>query len=228
MPMKISIIIPVLNEGGIIRDSLTALAPLRSAGHEVIVVDGGSRDNTLELAQPLADQAIQCPPGRAGQMNKGAAVAHGDILVFLHADTRLPSNADTLIIKGLKYAERDWGRFDVRLAGNPPLLRIIELMMNWRSRVTAIATGDQCLFMRRALFDTIGGYPDIALMEDIAISKLLKWHGRPLCIREKVVASSQRWEQQGVLRTILLMWRLRLGYFLGEDPLHLAQLYQQK
>lgn len=225
--MKLSIIIPTLNEAAIIRGSLMALSKLRAAGHEVIVADGGSQDHTLELAQPLADRIIQCPAGRAGQMNASAKAAHGDVLVFLHADTLLPLNADSLIINGLKQSGNGWGRFDVRLAGRRPMLRIIELMMNWRSRLTSIATGDQCLFIRRALFDTIGGYPDIALMEDIAISKLLKRHGQPLCIRQKVITSSRRWEQRGMLRTILLMWRLRLGYALGVDPQRLARIWRQ-
>lgn len=223
--MKISIIIPTLNEGAIIHGSLTALSKLRSAGHEIIVADGGSSDNTVISAQALADQVITCEPGRARQMNTGAKAAHGDILVFLHADTLLPLNADSLIIEGLKQSGKDWGRFNVRLAGRRPALRIVEALMNWRSRISGIATGDQCLFMRHEIFATIGGYPNIALMEDIAISKLLKQHGRPLCIKQKVLTSSRRWEQQGVLRTILLMWRLRLGYFLGEDPQRLARIY---
>lgn len=225
--MKLSIIIPTLNEAAIIRGSLTALSKLRSAGHEVIVADGGSQDNTLELARPLADQVIQCPVGRARQMNAGANAAYGDVLVFLHADTLLPLNADALIINGLKQSGNSWGRFDVRLAGRRPMLRVIELMMNWRSRITGIATGDQCLFMRREIFEAIDGYPDIALMEDIAISKRLKQHGRPLCIKQKVITSSRRWEQQGMLRTILLMWRLRLGYYLGVDPQRLARIWQR-
>jgi rSAM/selenodomain-associated transferase 2 len=226
--MKLSIIIPTFNEGAIIRASLKALAPMRSAGHEIIVVDGGSHDDTVSNAQPLADRMISCERGRARQMNAGAKAARGNVLVFLHADTLLPLNADSLIIDGMRQSSKNWGRFDIRLAGRRPPLRIVETLMNWRSRLSGISTGDQCLFVRREVFEAIGGFPDIALMEDVAISRLLKRHGRPLCIRNKVITSSRRWEQRGILRTVLLMWRLRLGYFFGEDPRHLARLYQRQ
>ena len=225
--MKLSIIIPTLNEEGVIRSSLTALAALRRSGHEVIIVDGGSRDNTVALAQPLADKVITSQAGRATQMNAGTRFSHGDVLVFLHADTRLPPNSDILIINGLKQYAKVWGRFDVHLGGRQPSLRIIETMMNWRSRLSAIATGDQCLFIRREIFTAVGGYPEIKLMEDIAISSLLKRYGRPLCITQKAITSSRRWQQRGILRTILLMWRLRIGYFFGENTQYLAQRYQQ-
>jgi len=225
--MKLSIIIPTLNEGAIICASLTALSRLRSAGHEVIVADGGSSDNTVILSQALADKVIASESGRARQMNAGAKAAHGDVLLFLHADSILPPSADVLINTGLKQSGKSWGRFDVRLAGNHMILRVVETLMNWRSRFSGIATGDQCLFIRRELFDAIGGFPDIPLMEDIAVSGVLKRYERPLCIRQTAVTSSRRWEQQGFMRTIFLMWRLRLGYFLGEDPGHLARVYQQ-
>ena len=223
--MKLSIIIPTLNEATVIGSSLAALTSLRERGHEVIVVDGGSRDDTVQLAQSLAYQIFTANKGRASQMNKGAEIANGDVLVFLHADSLLPPNAESLIIEGLNQRNKTWGRFDVRLAGRQPFLRIIETLMNWRSRISGIATGDQCLFVHRELFDHMGGFPEIALMEDIAISKRLKRYGRPLCIRQRVITSSRRWEQQGTLRTVLLMWRLRLGYFLGESPEHLARRY---
>ena len=224
--MKLSIIIPTLNEEAIICSALGALAWLQAKGHEVIVADGASRDNTVKLAQPLADQVISSKTGRAFQMNAGAGAAHGDILVFLHADTLLPRDADTLIMNGFAQSGRKWGRFDVRLAGRRPSLRLIEFMMNRRSRFSGIMTGDHCLFVRRELFNAIGGFPEIALMEDIAISRLLKRHGRPLCIKQQVITSSRRWEQKGVLRTTLLMWRLRLGYFLGENTRRLARIYR--
>jgi len=226
--MRLSIIIPTLNEGAIISTLLTAISGLRSAGHEIIVADGGSSDNTVIAAQPLADKVITAETGRARQMNTGARAACGDVLVFLHADSFLPSNANDLIISGIKKSGKSWGKFDVQLSGGYLILRIVEIMMNWRSRLSGIATGDQCLFICRELFDAVGGFPDLALMEDIAISSLLKQREYPLCIREKVITSSRRWERQGFMRTILLMWRLRLGFLLGEDTQRLAQVYQQK
>jgi rSAM/selenodomain-associated transferase 2 len=223
--MKLSIIIPTLNEAAIIGSSLAALKALRQAGHEIIVVDGGSQDETVQLAKSIAGQICIANKGRASQMNKGAEIANGDVLVFLHADSSLPPNADSLIIEGLIHSNKSWGRFDVQLTGSQPFLRIVETLMNWRSRISGIATGDQCLFVSRELFDHIGGFPEIALMEDIAISKRLKRSGQPLCIKRRVITSSRRWERQGTLRTVLLMWRLRAGYFLGESPEHLARRY---
>ena len=203
--------------------TLHALAPLRAAGHEVIVVDGGSEDATREIAAPLADRVLIAPRGRAAQMNAGAAEATGAALVFLHADTRLPARADVLILDSLK--THCWGRFDVRIEAAHPLLRVIAFAMNLRSRLTGIATGDQAIFVRR---DAFPGFPEIALMEDVALSKLMKRQSPPACLREKAVTSGRRWEQRGVLRTMLLMWRLRLGYFLGTDPDELARRYASK
>jgi len=223
--VSISIIIPCLNEAGGIAGSLEALQPLRRRGTEVIVVDGGSSDDSVALASPLADRILTAPRGRASQMNTGAAVARGNVLLFLHADCVLPAGADHSIIEGLAASGRQWGRFDVRLEGANPLLHVIAFMMNWRSRLTSIATGDQGLFMTRELFAAAGGFPAIALMEDIALSRILKSHGAPLCLRERIIASGRRWERHGVLRTILLMWRLRLAYFLGATPADLALRY---
>ncbi|MEO6696754.1 MAG: TIGR04283 family arsenosugar biosynthesis glycosyltransferase, partial [Gammaproteobacteria bacterium] len=163
--------------------------------------------------------------GRARQMNLGAATACGEILLFLHADTRLPQNAGAVIHSGLAQTGARWGRFDVRLSGRPPLLRVVEALMNWRSRLTGIATGDQAIFVRRDLFERAGGFPDIPLMEDIALSRILKRFSRPFCVRERVITSSRRWEQHGIVRTIFLMWRLRLAYALGADPEQLVRRY---
>jgi len=221
----ISIIIPALNEALFIRHTLLALQPLRLLGHEVIVVDGGSHDATDSIAQPLSDQFIRSHRGRARQLNAGARAAKGNILLFLHADTLLPESADRLVIEGLKETNRIWGRFDVILSGRHPLLRIVECAMNCRSRLTGITTGDQALFVRRDLFERVGGFPEIEIMEDIALSRILKKHGPPLCLWQKVVTSSRRWERNGILRTILLMWHLRLAYALGVDPGRLAHLY---
>jgi rSAM/selenodomain-associated transferase 2 len=220
----LSIIVPVIDEAPILAAALQGLAPLRSRGAEVILVDGGSNDGTVDLARPLADRLIVARRGRATQMNAGAAAACGDVLLFLHADTRLPDHADRLVVDGLARSGRQWGRFDVGFDGGG-LLRLVAAMMNIRSRLTGICTGDQAIFITRAAFDAIGGFPSIALMEDIAVSTRLKRVSRPLCLRARVTTSGRRWRKHGVLRTILLMWRLRLAYFFGADPAHLADQY---
>lgn len=221
----LSIIVPVLDEEDNIAACLGALAEYREHGAEVIVADGGSRDRTLEFAQPLADQVMAAPRGRAAQMNAGAARANGEVLLFLHADTRLPPQADRLILDGLNQSGRAWGRFDVRIAGHSPALRVVATAMNLRSRLSGIATGDQAMFVTRKAFVQCGGFPDIPLMEDIALSRCLKRIGPPLCLRARVETSGRRWERHGILRTILLMWRLRLAYFLGSEPAALARRY---
>jgi rSAM/selenodomain-associated transferase 2 len=222
---KLSIIIPVLNEGDGIAAALDALAHLRAVGTEVIVVDGGSRDATVERAQLRADRVVLATRGRALQMNAGAERASGDILLFLHADTRLPAEADRVVLDGLDQSRRVWGRFDVKIDGRSRLLPVVAWLMRLRSRLTGIATGDQAIFLRREAFQVVGGFPTIALMEDIAICKRLKRLGRPLCLRACVTTSGRRWEKHGVLSTILLMWRLRFAYFLGADPKQLARRY---
>jgi rSAM/selenodomain-associated transferase 2 len=221
----LSIILPVLNEADIIAAALAALSPLRQRGAEVIVADGGSRDGTAGLARPGADRVIVAPRGRAAQMNAGAALARGDVLIFLHADTRLPDNADALVRDGLERSRRAWGRFDIAIAGRSPLLALVARTINLRSRLSGIATGDQAMFVTRDVFARVGGFPDIALMEDVALSRALKRVSRPLCIATKVTTSGRRWEQHGVLRTVVLMWRLRLAYFLGAQPAALARRY---
>jgi rSAM/selenodomain-associated transferase 2 len=218
---RLSVIIPALNEAQGIRAALEALAPLRGRGHEVIVVDGGSSDDTARLAADLCDRVITAPRGRALQMNAGARVATGDALVFLHADTRLPPFADEPIFQFLGIFE--WGRFDVDIEGRHPLLKVVAWAMNLRSRLSGIATGDQAIFVRRQAF---GGFPEIALMEDIEFSRAMKRRGRPACLRSRVCTSGRRWEARGVVRTILLMWRLRLLYFFGAPPERLARLYK--
>ena len=224
--MKLSFIIPTLNEAEYIGACLLPLQSLRKKGHQVIVADGGSTDETAAIAATLADHVVTCPSGRrAMQMNKGARLAVGDVLVFLHADTLLPEDVDHYLLNGVNIG-RGWGRFDVRLSGNGPALRIIEWFMNVRSRLTGIATGDQAIFVTQGLFEESGGYPDIAIMEDIAFSKILKKRMPPVCLRKKVVASSRRWEKFGVIRTVLQMWMLRARYFLGADPDNLARQYE--
>jgi rSAM/selenodomain-associated transferase 2 len=220
---RLTIVLPVLNEAAIIVAALRALAPLRARGAEIIVADGYSRDGTAQLAKPFADRVITVPRGRGAPMNAGAALGTGDALLFLHADTALPDNADRLIDAAL--ARRAWGRFDLRIAGRHPFLAVVARMINWRSRLTGIATGDQAIFVSRKAFKAVGGFPDLPLMEDIAISRRLKRLCRPYCIATPAVTSGRRWEQNGVIRTILLMWRLRLGYYLGVEPELLARLY---
>ncbi len=222
--MTLSIIMPVLNEAAGIASALHTLAPLRARGADLIVVDGGSVDGTLELAAALADRVLSAPRGRSSQMNVGAAAAKGEVLLFLHADTRLPENADRLITDGLARSRRQWGRFDVVFAEGG-LLRLVAMMMNWRSRLTGIATGDQAMFTSRAAFQSAGGFPPIALMEDVALSVRLKRIGPPLCLRACVTTSGRRWNKHGLARTVLLMWLLRLRYFLGADPARLARDY---
>ena len=222
----ISIVIPTLDEEACIAASLARLQPLRSAGAEVIVADGGSRDATRVLAQPLADRVVETARGRAAQMNAGAKASRGDALLFLHADTELPPAAIEAVAAALR--SRAWGRFDVTISGAAPMLSVVAYFMNARSRLTGIATGDQAIFATRAAFEAAGGFPAIALMEDVAISKALKRISAPACLREKVVTSGRRWERHGVLRTIVLMWRLRLAYALGADPARLASRYDRR
>jgi rSAM/selenodomain-associated transferase 2 len=222
---RLSIVMPVLNEAAGIVTTLVALAPLRARGAEVIVVDGGSSDDTLVFARPWADSICVFPGGRARQMNAGAARASGEVLLFLHADTQLPPSADELVVEALR-ENAGWGRFDVRIVGAPRMLRIVALLMNLRSRWSGIATGDQAIFMRRAQFEAIGGFPDQPLMEDVEISRRLRAISRPVCLRTQVRTSGRRWEKRGVWRTIFLMWRLRWRYWRGEPAATLAEAYR--
>lgn len=226
--MRLSVIIPVLNEYAEIARNLPALQWLRQLGHEVIVVDGGSWDHSVAAATPFADKVLVSSQGRSRQMNAGATSASGDVLLFLHIDTLLPE--DTVLILQQRFESKPeiWGRFDVRLSGERPLFRVIERLMNWRSRITGIATGDQAIFMSRSLYAKAGGYADIPLMEDIELCRRLKRHMRPQCLRQRVHTSARRWEANGPINTILLMWRLRFAFWLGTDPQRLAERYSQR
>lgn len=223
---NLSIVMPVLNEAPDIDDALLALAPLRARGAQIIVADGGSSDGSVASAQDCGVQVIHAPRGRALQMNAGAQQATGDVLLFLHADTALPADADTLIAQALAAGPAVWGRFDVRIAGRHPALRMIAACMNLRSRWSCIATGDQALFMTRTAFTAVGGFPAQLLMEDIEMSRRLLKLSRPACLRAQVLTSGRRWETRGVWRTVLLMWRLRLAYWRGAPPERLADLYK--
>lgn len=190
------------------------------------MVDGGSADDSRKMSATLVDMVIQSPKGRAVQMNNGAISATGDVLLFLHADTLLPSQAAQLVDNAL-LGGRCWGRFNIRLSGTHLMFRIIERMMNWRSCLTGIATGDQAIFMTRESYQQVGGFPEIALMEDIEMSKRLRQVSRPACVKVPAITSSRRWEQGGIFRTIFLMWRIRLSYFFGAGPEKLAAIYHQ-
>lgn len=222
--MRISIVMPVLDEAAELGARLAALQALRAQGVELVIVDGGSRDATVAVARAGCDRLVVAPRGRAVQMNAGAAAARGDVLWFVHADTGVPLPALTALLRACGQGAQ-WGRFDVRLSGRSPLLRVIATAMNLRSRLTGIATGDQGLFVRRALFERIGGYPPLALMEDIALSVRLKRVARPACLRPPLTTSSRRWERDGILRTVVLMWRLRFAYWRGADPAELRRRY---
>ena len=231
--LTVAVIVPVFNESQHLEKNLSELL----AGHsfdEVIVVDGGSTDASVEIvcklmsldatgAQPVP-YLIQAPRARARQMHAGALAAGADVLLFLHADTALPSDAVGQIRNAIHGGYLS-GRFDVRLSGQQFLFRVIERLMNWRSRVSGIATGDQGLFVRRDVYRMLGGFAPVALMEDIEFSTRLKWVGKPACLRGPVIASSRRWEERGILRTVLSMWTLRFLYWLGVSPERLARWY---
>jgi rSAM/selenodomain-associated transferase 2 len=222
----LGVVLPTLDEAATIETTLRALAPLRARGAVVVVADGGSRDETTARASPLADRVLAAPRGRARQMNAGAAACAGaEVLVFLHADTQLPADADAQIDDAL--AHHGWGRFDVRIDGRSPWLPVVAALMNLRSRATGIATGDQAIFMTRAAFDAVGGFPDQPMMEDIEISRRLKRRvGRPACLRARVVTSGRRWDERGAWRTIVLMWRLRWAYWRGASAATIAARYR--
>jgi rSAM/selenodomain-associated transferase 2 len=220
---QLSIVIPALNESANIVRTLMALQPLRQGGHEVILVDGGSTDDTVALAEGLVDQVLTGVRGRGRQMNLGARHAWGDTLLFLHADTFIPYDLIPQISHAL--ASHQWGFFRVRLSGRHPVLRMVAWLMNLRSCLSGIGTGDQALFVTKRLFQASGGYADIPLMEDIELCKRLKSTGRPACIRSPVTTSSRRWEENGIVKTVWLMWRLRWAYFFGADPAELVKRY---
>ena len=224
---RLSVIVPTLDEAEHIAGSLQSLTSARRRGAEIIVVDGGSSDATIAVAEPYADRVLQAPRGRAAQLNAGAQSASGDVLLFMHADTAAPENVDLILAAALAGRVTAWGRFDVHIESRRRVLGMVAAMMNLRSRLSGIATGDQGMFVTRTLFDRVCGFPALPLMEDIALSRALKRVASPLCLRAKIVTSGRRWERRGVARTIWLMWRLRLAYYLGADPADLAPRYDQ-
>lgn len=222
---RLSIVVPTLDEAPGIASSLQALSALRQRGHELIVVDGGSRDETVSLATPLADAVLHAARGRAAQMNAGAAHAHAPVLLFLHADTQLPPDADRHVLHAIAAGAR-WGRFDVSIAGRSAWFPLISALMNLRSRLSGIATGDQAIFVETALFRHLGGFAPQPLMEDVELSRRLRAVAPPACLRPRVTTSGRRWEARGVWRTIVLMWRLRWRYWRGATPESLARDYR--
>lgn len=216
---------PVFREGHELLANLARLQLFRRQGHEVILVDGGGSEQECAGCDNLVDQLLRSPTGRAIQMNCGAAAATGDVLLFLHADTVLPDGAPQRIMQGLETGGQVWGRFDVQLSGRSRLFRLIAVMMNLRSRLTGICTGDQAIFVDATVFRRLGGYPVQPLMEDIALCSALRRLSRPLCLTPAVITSSRRWEEHGAWRTIALMWWLRLAYFLGTPPEKLHARY---
>ena len=221
--MRLSVIIPVLNEEGTIGAAVDDLA--RVEPDEIIVVDGGSADRTPEIVRDRAARLVTSARGRAAQMNEGARCAGGDVLLFLHADTSLPATARLDIEGCLADPACVGGRFDIRLDSARPLLRVVGRMISLRSRLTRVATGDQAIFARRAVFERIGGFPVLPIMEDVTFSRALKKQGRIACLRSRVVSSARRWKRNGPVRTILLMWALKLLYLAGVPPAALKRLY---
>lgn len=226
--MQLSIIIPVLNEADALPGLLDNLLPLRAGGAEVIVVDGGSEDGSQQIASRAGAQVICAVRGRARQMNAGASAAHGEVLLFLHADTLLPTCAGQAIEAAIRRSAHEyaWGHFDVHIVGSSPMLRVVAGLMNWRSRLSGIATGDQAMFVTRRAFEAVGGFPDQPLMEDVELSKRLSARSAPICLAEQVATSGRRWEAHGVWRTIWLMWRLRWSYWRGVPASELVKLYR--
>ena len=228
MPAQLSVIVICLNEGTAITRTLAPMDVWRARGVEVIVVDGTSEDDTVEQAYQHANRVLVVSAGRARQLNAGAAVAKGQNLLFLHADTIAPNDADQIICSSIRQADNPmtWGRFNVRIEGQSQWLAVIAFMMNWRSRITGIATGDQGLFMTRAAYDAVGGFADQPIMEDIETSQRLCQLSWPICLPQKVTTSGRRWETRGVWRTIMLMWSLRWRYWRGESAASLAKDYR--
>lgn len=225
MTPKLSIIVPMLNEAQQLPALLGHLQIWKAKGCQVILVDGGSDDGSVEIAAAQFS-VISARAGRATQMNTGADFASAERLLFLHADTRLPNDADRLILDALQKTSKQWGRFDVSIQGNSKMLPVVSWLMNKRSRLSGIATGDQAIFVTRGAFEAVSGFPDQPLMEDIEISRRLKKFSSPICLAQKVTTSGRRWDQRGSWRTIFLMWRLRWAYWRGASPETLASIYR--
>ncbi|ARQ00887.1 TIGR04283 family arsenosugar biosynthesis glycosyltransferase [Pseudorhodoplanes sinuspersici] len=221
----LSIIVPVLNEARTITNALTALKPFRQRGVEVIVVDGGSDDDTAQLAQPLADRVIRGPRGRAAQMNEGAKAASGFIFLFLPSEITLPADADTQVMYGRARDTSVWGRFDMRLTGQHALLPIAARILNWRSRMSGIASSEQAIFIQRETFFRLGGFPDMPVMDDVEMSKRLKAISPPICVASRVTVPARRFDREGFWTTLRMMWLMRFRYRMGMKPAEILKRY---
>lgn len=222
---SVAVVVPLLNEAALLPSMMKTWENL--GANELLIVDGGSNDGSRELLDQSGLRWMRSEAGRARQMNVGAAASSSDILLFLHADTQLPPHALQAARDAFHRAETVAGRFDVRIEGGHPMLRIVERAMCWRSRLTGISTGDQAIFVCREVFERIGGFPDQPLMEDIELSKRLKREGSIACLPLQVRTSGRRWESRGMFATILLMWWLRLLYWLGVSPERLVRMYRE-
>lgn len=221
----LSIIVPVLNEARTIAGVLNTLRPFRQRGAEIIVVDGGSDDDTAQLAQPLADRVVKAPRGRAAQMNEGAKVASGFIFLFLPTETRLPPDADTQMMVGRNRDTSVWGRFDMHLTGRHPLLPIVARILNWRSRMSGIASSEQAIFVQRETFFRLGGFADIPVMDDVEMSKRLKAISPPICVTSRVTVPGKRFDREGFWTTLRMMWLMRFRYRTGMKPAEILKRY---
>lgn len=222
---KLSIIIPVLNEKQFLARNREAFTSLLKSGHEILIVDGGSQDNSIQAAHELGCKAFATKASRGHQLHYGAERSRHELLLFLHADTLLPLHATEVIVQTLSKPDRLWGRFNVRFSSSKLVFRVIAWLMNKRSCLTGIVTGDHAMFIRRECYFNCGGYSDIPIMEDVEFCLRLKRIASPVCLSDEVITSSRKWEQKGVFSTILTMWKLRLMFFFGISPEKLAKLY---
>ena len=224
MPPCISVIIPTLNEAAVIEKTLRGLP--RREDLERIIVDGGSSDDTAERAMPFVDKVLVTEAGRARQMNAGARAAGGDVLLFLHADSRLADGAFDAITRTLEDPTVAGGAFALAIDSPRPALRLVSAAANWRTRLTGVPYGDQGLFVRRSVFERLGGYPEWPLLEDLEFGRRLKADGKVMILSDPVTVSSRRWDKEGIGCTTLRNQIFVVLYFMGVSPVRLARWYR--
>jgi rSAM/selenodomain-associated transferase 2 len=223
----LSIIIPVFNEATTIVQTLGRLKD--DVGVELIVVDGGSQDNTVELAKQMGVKVISSPiSGRAQQMNIGAVAARGDILLFLHADTQLPQNYQKIVQLTLAKEKVIAGAFELAIDGQQWSLRLVEKMVNWRSHFLSLPYGDQAIFLDKKVFQDLGGFANLPIMEDFEFVQRLKRRGKIAIVPVAVLTSGRRWQKLGVFKTTLINQLIIVGYYLGISPARLRHFYQNQ